>query len=62
MSDIRPLSYPRETVLTIEQLAEWLQVSEDTISRMPIPRLRGFGRAVRFSAGMVLDWLEGKAA
>ena len=62
MPDISPapLAYARETILTAEQLAEWLQVSRDTVDRMEIPRLIGFGRYVRFSAGSVLDYLEGR--
>lgn len=62
MSDITPLAYPPETILTTEQLAEWLQISPRTVESWPLPRLRLPGTTVRYSAGMVLAYLEGRAA
>lgn len=62
MSDITPVAYPPEAILTVEQLAEWLQVSPRTIKSWPIPRLRLPGSTVRYSAGMVLAYLEGRSA
>ena len=61
-NDPAPVAYQRETILTTQQVAEWLQVSEDTVQRLGLPRLKGLERTVRYSAGMVLDWLEGRAA
>lgn len=60
MDDIEPLNYPAETILTTEQLAAWLQVSERAVKSWPLPRLRLPGTTVRFSAGEVLRYLEGK--
>lgn len=62
VTEANPVAYRRETILTTQQVAEWLQVSEDTVQRLGLPRLKGLERTVRYSAGMVLDWLEGKAA
>jgi predicted DNA-binding transcriptional regulator AlpA len=63
MSDIAPLTYPPETILTTEQVANWLQVSTRTVEAMPLPKLKGLGpRLVRYSAGQVLAYLEGRAA
>ena len=58
--DISPLSYPPETILTTEQLAKWLQVSERTVKSWPLPRLKLPGSLVRYSAGEVLAYLEGR--
>ena len=56
-----PLAYPPETILTTEQVAEWLQVSPSTVKSWPLPRLKLPGSSVRFSAGEVLRYLEGKS-
>ena len=63
-NDIRPLAYPPETILTTEQLAEWLQVSPRLVQAMNLPKLTLPGSSmVRYSAGMVLRFLEtGKVA
>jgi hypothetical protein len=58
--DYTPLAYPPETILTRKQLSEWLQVSERTVEAWPIPRLRLPGSMVRYSAGAVLAYLEGR--
>ena len=60
--DITPVTYPAETILTVEQVAQWLQVSERTVRSWPIPRLRVPPPLVRYSAGQVLAYLEGRAA
>jgi hypothetical protein len=60
--DIQPLSYPPEAILTTEQVADWLQVSVRTVKSWPLPRLKLPGTTVRFSAGQVLAYLEGRAA
>jgi len=61
-TDIRPVAYPPETILTTEQVARWLQVSERTVKAWPLPRLKLPGSTVRFSAGQVLAYLEGRPA
>jgi hypothetical protein len=58
--DIGPIAYAPETILTIPQTAEWLQVSPYTVKDWPLPRLNMPGSAVRLSAGMVLAYLEGR--
>ena len=62
MTDITPLAYPPSAILTTEQLASWLQVSVSTVKTWPLPRLRLPGQTVRYSAGQVLAYLEGRAA
>ncbi len=54
------LAYPREAILTITEVAEWLGVSDRTVKSWPLPRLRLPGNTVRFSAGEVLDYLTGR--
>lgn len=61
-ANIEPLSYPATAILSYGQLAAWLQVSEETLKDWPLPRLRLPGRTVRFSAGQVLAYLEGRDA
>jgi hypothetical protein len=58
--DIGPISYPAEAILTTEQVARWMQVSVRTVKDWPLPRLRLPGSLVRFSAGEVLAYLEGR--
>jgi hypothetical protein len=55
-----PVAYPPETILTIEQVARWLQVSERTVRSWPLPRLNLPGQTVRYAAGEVLEYLTGK--
>ena len=61
--DLRPVAYPPEAILTTEQLAQWLQVSPRLVEAMHLPKLQLPGsRMVRYSAGVVLAYLEsGKA-
>lgn len=59
VTDDAPVSYPPEAILTTAQVAGWLRVSEDAVEKMQLPRLGGFARLVRYSAGMVLAYLEG---
>lgn len=62
-TDQTPLAYPPEAILTTEQVAAWLQVSTRLVEALPLPRLQGLGpRTVRYSAGTVLAFLEGRAA
>lgn len=58
--DIQPIAYPPQTILTTEQVAGWLQVSVRTVKDWPLPRLRLPGSLVRYSAGEVLAYLEGR--
>lgn len=57
-----PLAYPAETILTALEVAEWIGISEKTVLAMPLPRLRLGGKLVRYSAGQVLAYLEGRSA
>ncbi len=59
VDDAAPVSYPPEAILTTAQVADWLKVSEDAVDKMQLPRLGGFARLVRYSAGMVLAHREG---
>jgi hypothetical protein len=53
------VTYPRDAVLTIRQVAEALGVSTRTIERIDLPTRK---RTKRFIWGQVLDALAGKAA
>jgi hypothetical protein len=56
-----PLAYPFETILTTEQLAEWLQVSARHVEELELPALVRIGRVKRYCAGIVLQHLTGSA-
>lgn len=56
----QPVSHPPETVLTLEQLADWLQLSERKVEELPI-RCFYIGNRRRYLAAHVLAWIE-KAA
>jgi len=56
------IAYDRTAILDTAQLAAWLQCSERLVESMGIPRLNLPGRLVRYSAGQVLDYLEGRQA
>lgn len=58
----RPLAYPPETVLTIEQVAEWLQTSVRSVERLDIPCIYLGTRTRRYLAKVVLKYLEERAA
>lgn len=58
-----PISYPPEAILTIEQVAEWLQMSVSFVEQLEakgVLRRLATGKARRYSAGMVLAGLEGR--
>ena len=59
-TDITPLCYPAETILTQAQVAAWLQISERTVRDLGIPRLRLPDSLPRYAAGEVLAYLTGK--
>lgn len=58
----QPIGFPREAILTVEQLADWMQVSPSTVEHSDIPALVNMpgSRLRRYSAGMVLAFLEGR--
>lgn len=56
-----PKSYSAETVLHIEEVAEWLDVSVRTIERLPIKRIPVGERTRRYLAKHVLEYLDTKA-
>jgi hypothetical protein len=58
--ETRPISYAPEAILTTEQVAEWLQCGVSTVEALGLPRLRIPGRVVRYAAGEVLAFLEGR--
>jgi hypothetical protein len=57
-----PKGYIPETVLTIEQVAEWLQISKRSAEDLHIPCIYLGTRTRRYLAKSVLAYLEGKAA
>jgi hypothetical protein len=57
-----PTTYDRNAILTTEQVAAWLQCSPRLVEGMGLPRLNIPGRLTRYSAGQVLDFLEGRKA
>lgn len=56
------ITYPRDAVLTIRQVAEALGVSTRTVERIDLPTIYLGKRTKRFIWGQVLDALAGKAA
>lgn len=58
----QPKGYSPETVLTIEEVAEWLGVSIRTVERWPIKRITLTRSTRRYLAKHVLEYLEAKAA
>lgn len=53
-----PKAYPPETVLNIDQVAEWLQVSVRTVERLDIPFIFLGIRQKRYLGKDVLKFLE----
>lgn len=66
MADSAPITptitYPRDAVLTIRQVADALGVSTRTVERIDLPTIYLGRRTKRFIWGQVLDALAGKAA
>lgn len=56
----RPISYPPETVLNIEQVAEWLQISTRQVERLDIPFSLLGRRTKRYVAAEVLAFIESR--
>lgn len=57
----RPVSYPPETILTQEQVADWLGISTRTVRKLRIRRWASSRRLVRYLARHVLQYLEEQA-
>jgi hypothetical protein len=51
------VTFPREAVLTIEQLAAALQVGVGKVEEMALPRVQAGTRTIRYVYGVVLDEL-----
>ena len=56
-----PVTYPRDAVVTVEQVAAALQVSVKTVQRMDLPMIPVSRRTVRYLWGQVLDLLAERA-
>lgn len=56
--EIDPKAYPAHAVLTIKQVAEWLQVGVRSVERMNIPCVMLGTRTRRFVAKDVLRYLD----
>lgn len=55
-----PIAFPPEAILTVEQLAAWLQVSVGTVEKLPIACFYVRSRK-RYLGRHVLDYIEGQA-
>lgn len=60
--DGTPVAYPREAILTTEEVAAWLRVSPRKLEGMDVPCSFLGARTRRYVAGTVLDWLERRVA
>jgi hypothetical protein len=58
---VEPITYSRDAVVTIEQVAAALQVSIRTVERMDLKTLYIGTRTRRYIWGMVLDSLAERA-
>jgi hypothetical protein len=58
----RVTAYPRDAVLTVEEVAAWLAVSERQVQRLPLKRIHVGERTTRYLAQHVYEWLEARAA
>ena len=56
-----PFVPKREAVLTLEQVAAWLQVGEDAARAMNLPAIQVGKNRYRYVAGQVLDELTRRA-
>ena len=62
MPEQTPIGYSPETVLTIEQVADWLQISKRSAESLHLPCFYLGKRTRRFLAKDVLRYIEAKAA
>lgn len=56
-----PITYPRDAIVTVEQVAAALQVSVKTVDRMDLPTVYIGRRMRRYLWGKVLDVLAERA-
>ena len=56
-----PITYPRDAIVTVEQVAAALQVSVKTVQRMDLPTIYIGRRTARYLWGAVLDILAERA-
>lgn len=56
-----PICYPRDSILTTQQVARALAVSVRTVERLDLPTVYLGGRLKRFLWGRVLDTLDSRA-
>lgn len=56
----RPVSYPPDAVLLIDQVAEWLGVDEATVYDYPIPYVELGPRTRRYLGKHVYEFLESR--
>ncbi len=54
-----PVTYTETSVLTIDQVAEWLQVSKRQVERLNLPCFYLGARTRRFLGKTVIEHLEG---
>jgi len=57
-----PITYPRDTLLTIDEIAAALRVSVRTIERMDLPTVYCGPKNRRYLWGQILDVLRERAA
>jgi hypothetical protein len=57
-----PIGYAPETVLTIEQVAEWLDISKRTAESLHLKCFYLGTRTRRYLAKHILEYIEAKAA
>ncbi len=57
----QPVAYAPETILTVDQVADWLQLSVRKVETLPI-RSAYIGTRRRYLAKHVLEYLEGLAS
>lgn len=58
VADRVPLSFPREAVLTVEDVARWWDMHPETVRDMDLPCFFPSPRHKRYLAGALLDWME----
>jgi len=56
------IAYPREAILTVEQLASWLQIGVRSAERLDFPCVYLGTRTGRYIVGSVLDHLAKMSA
>ena len=56
-----PIAYPRDAILTQEQVAAWLGISTRTLRKLPIRRWTSSRRLVRYLGRHVLQYVEDQA-